>query len=231
MLNAWIDSLGQLYDRFGYLLVFLGSLGENTALLGLVLPGGSLALLGAFYARQGTLSLLWVIFFAWIGTVLGYHADYLLGRFVLARVAGPVTQSRFGRRFHLAGRLRQARMLLWKHGGKAIFISHTVGHIRSFVALTAGATHMRYLRFLTFELIAALLWNTGYCLLGYFLGAQRETLQTVIERGGWAIVGALIAAYLIWRFIIPRFRPAHTARLRLRAARRAAHQRDTISAH
>src|SRR5207247_11365321 len=69
-----------LYDQYGYLIVFLGTLGENTALLGLLLPGNSLALLGAFYARLGTLQIGWVIFFAWLGTLIGYHIDYLIGR-------------------------------------------------------------------------------------------------------------------------------------------------------
>ena len=83
MIHALIDWLGSLYDQYGYLIVFLGALGENTAFLGLILPGGTLALLGAFYARAGTLNIGWVIFFAWIGTVLGYHVDYLVGRFLL----------------------------------------------------------------------------------------------------------------------------------------------------
>lgn len=206
IINDLINALAPLYDQWGYLLVFLGTLGENTALLGLVLPGGTLALLGAFYARQGTLALPLVIFFAWMGTVAGYHTDYLLGRFVLGPAAPRVLTSRLGRRFRLAGRMRQARMLLSKHGGKAILISHTIGHVRSFVALTAGATHMRYRRFLAFELVAALLWNTGYCLLGYLVGAERERLQTILERGGWVVLAVLLAAYLFWRYALPRIR-------------------------
>jgi membrane-associated protein len=149
-IHEWIDLLAGLYDHYGYVLVFLGSLGENTVALGLVLPGGALALLGALYARQGTLNLGWVIFFAWLGTVLGYHADYLFGRFVLARLAQHWSMNRLGHRLRLAGRLRLARRLLTKHGGKAILISHTIGHMRSFVALSAGITHMNYGRFLLF---------------------------------------------------------------------------------
>lgn len=200
----WIDELGTLYEHWGYLLVFLGALGENTALLGLILPGGTLALLGAFYARQGTLNIGWVILLAWLGTVLGYHADYLIGRFLLEGVATRLGATRIGRRLRLAGRLRLARQLLSRHGGKAILISHTVGHIRSFVALSAGATRMRYRRFLAFELIAALLWNVAYGVAGYLLGSERERLQVAIERAGWAIFAGLVALYLAWRVIHPR---------------------------
>ncbi len=42
-LNEWIALLGEFYNRYGYLTVFLGTLGENTAFFGFVLPGNSLS--------------------------------------------------------------------------------------------------------------------------------------------------------------------------------------------
>jgi len=207
-----IELLGKFYDQYGYMLVFLGSLGENTAVLGLVLPGGSLTLIGAFYARQGTLNLGWVIFLAWVGTVLGYHADYLFGRFVLRHVTQHWGASRLGRHLRLAGRIRLARALLAKHGGKAILISHTVGHMRSFVALSAGITQMRYPRFLVFEMVAALIWNVLYCVLGYFIGTQIELIQVLFERSGWIIFGLLIVLFFIWRFLKGRMQPKRRRR-------------------
>lgn len=206
MLEHLIDLLRNLYDQYGYLIVFLGALGENTALLGLALPGGTLALLGAFYARQGSLNLAWVIFFAWMGTVLGYHADYLLGRFALGKVMLRWGDSRLGRRMRLAGRLRLGRRLLAKYGGRAILLSHIVGHIRSFVALSAGATRMPYRRFLSFELVAALLWNTAFCLIGYIAGAEYDRILSIIERAGWIIAGVVVLAILVWKVGLPWLR-------------------------
>lgn len=203
-IRQWIDGLGIIYEHWGYLLVLLGALGENTALLGMVLPGGTLALLGAFYARQGTLNLGWVILFAWLGTVAGYHLDYLMGRYLLGHIVAWGSQSRLGLRLRLAGRVRLARALLFKHGGKMILLSHAIGHIRSFVALSAGAARMRYKRFLAFELVAALLWNVGYALLGYFLGTQREQLELLLTRGGWVLASVLIVAFVVWRVLAPR---------------------------
>lgn len=203
-IRQWIDGLGSIYEDWGYLLVLLGALGENTALLGMVLPGGTLALLGAFYARQGTLNLGLVILFAWLGTVAGYHIDFLIGRYLLGHVVAWGSPSRLGLRLRLAGRVRLAHALLFKHGGKMIMISHAIGHIRSFVALSAGAARMSYKRFLAFELAAALLWNIGYALLGYFLGAQRERLEVILTRGGWVMAGLLIGAFVVWRMLAPR---------------------------
>jgi membrane protein DedA with SNARE-associated domain len=199
-LHAWIEALGTFYDQFGYLIVFLGTFGENTALLGLVLPGNSLALLGAFYARAGTLSLGWVVFFAWLGTVLGYHVDYLIGRYALAQVMARWGKTTLGRRLRLAGRIRLARQMLAKHGGKAILLSHTVGHMRSFVALSAGITHMKYSRFLLFEAIAALFWNTLFSLLGYFIAVEIDRLETIIGQAGGVIFALIVLIFIVWRW-------------------------------
>jgi membrane protein DedA with SNARE-associated domain len=220
-LNEWIELFSEFYNQFGYVAVFLGSLGENTALLGFLLPGNSLALLGAVYARLGTLNLGWVIFLASLGTILGYHLDYLLGRFILVRVASNWSRTGLGRRIRLAGRLRLAGMLIAKHGGKAILISHLSGQLRSFVALSAGMTRMRYLRFLGFELIAATLWNTAFCLLGFSLASQIDLLQMLIERTGWIFFGILVVLFLAWRLFRQR------ARQRMRDKRRAS--RHTIT--
>jgi membrane protein DedA with SNARE-associated domain len=218
-LQDWLKLIGEFYDRYGYLTVFLGSLGENTAFLGLLLPGNSLALLGAVYARIGTLNLGWVIFFATIGTVLGYHVDYLFGRLVLTRASSRWSASRIGRRMRLAGRLRLARILITKHGGKAILISHLIGHLRSFVALSAGMSRMNYRRFLGYELVAAAVWNTAFCLLGYLLAGEIDRLQVLIERAGWVIVGVLVLLFIAWRFLRQRVRQ------RIRQERREARRR------
>jgi membrane protein DedA with SNARE-associated domain len=218
-LNEWIEQLGEFYNHYGYLTVFLGTLGENTALLGFLLPGNSLALLGAAYARLGTLNLGWVIFLASLGTILGYHIDYLLGRFVLTHVATGWSTSKLGRRIRLAGRLRLARILIAKHGGKAILISHLIGQLRSFVALSAGMTRMKYLRFLGYELVAATLWNAAFCLLGYLLAGEIDRLQMLIERAGLVLLGVLVLLFLAWRFFRQRMRQ------RIRQERRESRRR------
>jgi len=198
--QEWLDLLGQFYQHYGYLAVFLGTLGENTALLGFFLPGNSLALLGALCASLGTLQLGWVVFFATLGTVLGYHIDYLFGRFVLVHVASHWSAGSLGRR------MRLGRRFLKKHGGKAILISHLIGHLRSFVALSAGMSGMNYRRFLGYELIAATLWNTVFCLLGYFLAGEIDRLHLLIERAGWLVIGILVVLFLIWRCTGKRLR-------------------------
>jgi membrane protein DedA with SNARE-associated domain len=216
-IEEWIAIIGAWYGTYGYILVFAGALAENTALLGLLLPGGTLAALGAFYARVGTLDLALVIVLAWLGTVLGYHVDYLIGRYPLHHLVRHWGGTPLGWRLRLAGRVRLARRFLAKHGGKAILLSHTAGHLRSFVALSAGATHMPYARFLMFELVAALLWNSVFCAVGYLIGAEFARLLVLFERVGWVSLGLLGAGVLVWWYLL---RVRATRRVRARARRR-----------
>jgi membrane-associated protein len=216
-IREWIATLGALYNQYGYLVVFLGTLAENTAFLGLILPGSTVALLGAFYARQGSLNLAWVIFYAWLGTVLGYHVDYLLGRFAFGHLIERWSTTKLGRRLRLAGRIRLARLLLARYGGRAILFSHLIGHIRSFVALSAGIAHMKYFSFLFFEIIAALLWTTVYCLLGYAVAIEFDRLQTLIEQAGWIMLGVFVLIFVVWRWW---GRKNRRSKLRRRAAER-----------
>ena len=202
MLQTFIEWLKLFYDQYGYLIVFLSTLSENTALLGLVMPGNTLALLGAFYARLGTLNLGLVILLATLGTVAGYHIDYLLGRFALEGPLQRFSATRLGIRMRFGARMRLARLMLHKYGGKAIILSHVAGHLRSFVAVSAGLTRMRYTRFLFFEVIAALLWNTIYSLVGYFIAVEIDTLAAIFQRMGLVLIAlalVLFGAWYMWR--------------------------------
>jgi membrane protein DedA with SNARE-associated domain len=118
----------------------------------------------------------------------------------------------------LAARLRLGRKFLKKHGGKAILISHLIGHLRSFVAVSAGLIGMTYRRFLGYELVAAMLWNAAFCLLGYALAGGIDRLQMLIERAGWLVIAILVVLFLTWRWT--RWR----VRQRLLQKRRAARE-------
>jgi membrane protein DedA with SNARE-associated domain len=220
MMSEWINWLGSFYDEYGYLVVFLSSFCENTALLGFFMPGNSLVLLGAFYARIGSLNLGMVILLATLGTIIGYHLDFLLGRFFLAGFLVRVQKTRLGRRMRLPARIRLARMLLNKHGGKAIVLSHVTSQMRSVIAISAGFTHMRYRTFLIYEVIAATLWNTVYALLGYFVAGEIDRLALIINRVGWGMLLVLVLLFLAWYIFI----------IRKRGLRRSRRRRAVVSA-
>lgn len=193
------DALRGAYATWGYPIILIGALLENTALLGLFLPGGSLVLLGAVYAQQGTLAVPLVLVLGWAGTVLGTSVDFALGWWGL-RAALRRT------RWHapLEAKLVAAERFLERHGAGAFLLAHFAGHIRSFVALTAGASRLPYRRFLIFESIAALIWNLVYVGAGYVLGGHLDALQRLTS--GWGLAMALLAAvaYVAYRLVTRR---------------------------
>lgn len=212
-----LDAVRTAYADWGYALVFLGALLENTILLGLILPGGTVVLLGAVYAQQGEMSLPLVLLLAWTGMVLGTSFDYLLGRFGLRRLLA-------GRRLmeKLEPRLAEAERYLERYGAVAFLLAHFIGHIRSFLAITAGTSRLPVRRFLLYEGTAALVWNGAFVGAGYLLGEHTEQLQRLLSGAG--LVAALAAALLYIAYRIVRRRRA-AERSPLSAANRVAERR------
>jgi len=191
-----LDAVRAAYAEWGYALVFLGALLENTILLGLILPGGTVVLLGAVYAQQGAMSLPLVLLLAWTGMVLGTSADYLLGRFGLRRfLAGRLLMTK------LEPRLAEAERYLERYGAVAFLLAHFIGHIRSFLAITAGTSRLPIRRFLLYEGTAALVWNGAFVGAGYLLGENTEQLQRLVSGAGLTAVVVACALYVVYRVI------------------------------
>lgn len=178
-LQAVGDALRAAFDTFGYPLTFFGALLENTVFLGLILPGGSMVLASAAYARLGDLQWPAVLLLGWTGMVLGNCIDYWLGRKALRPLL-----DRFGRRRQFIRSHVRARRFLARHGIWAIAAGHFLGHVRSFIAIAAGSSRFPFPRYLVLEVPAALAWNLLYCSLGYLLAARLDVVRTVFERIG-----------------------------------------------
>ena len=191
-----METLRAAYSTWGYPLVLLGALLENTALLGLVLPGGSLVLLGAIYAQRGAMALPLVLVLGWLGMVLGTSLDYALGRWGLHSMLG---RTRLMAR--LEPKLAVARRFLARHGAWALVLAHFIGHVRSFVAITAGASRLPYRRFLLYEGIAALAWNLVWVTAGYLVGEHLDALQRLVGGTGLALVVLALVAYVAYRLV------------------------------
>ena len=194
-----METLRAAYSTWGYPLVLLGALLENTALLGLVLPGGSLVLLGAIYAQRGAMALPLVLVLGWLGMVLGTSLDYALGRWGLHATLG---RTRLMAR--LEPKLAAAQRFLARHGAWALVLAHFISHVRSFVAITAGASRLPYRRFLLYEGIAALAWNLVWVIAGYLVGEHLDVLQRFVGGTGLALLVLALVAYVAYRLLARR---------------------------
>jgi membrane protein DedA with SNARE-associated domain len=195
-IHTILEAVRGAYAVWGYPIVFLGAAIENTVLLGLVLPGGTLVMLGAVYAHDGSMALPTVLLLAFLGMVLGTSLDYTLGRFGLQSA---LSRSRFAPR--LEPRLAVAERFLERWGSGAFLLAHFIGHVRSFLAITAGMTRLPVRRFLLYEGTAALVWNLAFVGAGYALGENLERLQRFMGWAGLTVALAAIACYGVYRLL------------------------------
>lgn len=116
-------------------------------------------------ASRGYLDIVLTCILLFAAAVLGDTTGYKIGE-------------KFGKRlfhkedsllFHKDHLLR-AKNFYDKYGGKTIILARFMPIIRTFAPVVAGIAEMPYKRFLSFNIIGALLWAVGITLAGYFLG-------------------------------------------------------------
>ena len=127
------------------------------------LPGDSLLfVLGAFSA-QGTFNVLLLFILLVIAAILGDSVNYWIGNYFGEKV---FANSRFFRQEHL----ERTKEFYRKHGGKAIVLGRFAPIIRTFVPFVAGVGKMNYPRFLTYNILGAIVWIALFLFAGYFFG-------------------------------------------------------------
>ena len=92
------------------------------------------------------------------------------------------------------------------YGEIIVFVSRLLPAIRTFIAFPAGVARMNLQRFIFYTFAGSLPWCLGLAYVGQKLGEkwnQDDTLKTWFHRFDFVIgiVGALLAAWWIWRHI------------------------------
>ena len=73
-------------------------------------------------------------------------------------------------RFLKKEHLEKTQAFYEKHGGKTIILARFVPIIRTFAPFVAGVGIMDYRRFITFNVVGALIWVPLFTLAGFFFG-------------------------------------------------------------
>ena len=107
-----------------------------------------------------------LILAAVLGDTLNYHIGDYLGPRVFRE------NSRFLKREHL----ERTQAFYQKHGAKTIILARFIPIIRTFAPFVAGVGTMSYTKFLSYNVVGAVLWVSILTLAGYFFG-QMEIVQ------------------------------------------------------
>lgn len=160
-----IQSLFPIVDTYGYLavggLIFLEDFGMPT-------PGETVLITAAFFAGLGHLNIVLVALVAIVGAVIGDNVGFAIGEY-----GGRSLLNRFGKYVLLTPeRVDKAEAFFNRHGGKIIIIARFVAGLRQTNGLIAGISEIKWLKFIMFNIIGAVLWVSLWSAVGYFGGSH-----------------------------------------------------------
>lgn len=139
----------------------------ETGLLFPILPGDSLLFTGGLLSATDNPPVsIWVLLPAVMVTAFaGDQCAYWIGRAI-----GPALFHKEDTRLFKKHYVTQTHAFFEKHGPKTIILARFVPIVRTFMPVLAGVSKMDYRKFVTFDIVGAILWGGGVTVLGYFLG-------------------------------------------------------------
>ncbi|WP_100498487.1 DedA family protein [Geodermatophilus chilensis] len=191
----------------------LGAVGVGFAILleTVIPPIPSEAVLGlaGVLINDGRLSIVPVVLFATLGSILGAVFFYYVGR-----ALGPRRSHAFLDRLPLVETEDVDKTFAWfeRHGRSAVFFGRMVPIVRSFISVPAGVVRMPFGQFVLYSAAGSLIWNGVLIGLGVAAG---DFVQANLKYLDYAVVAAV--ALGIGYLVHKRYRDVR----RHRQARRA----------
>ena len=156
-----------VFDRYGYLAVFLTILVEG---VGIPAPGQTFLIAAALSAAHGKLSLVWVLILACLAAGLGNSLGYLLGRWGGRRLLA---------RFKVQGdRLARLEGKFRRYGGVLVLVARFFDGLRQLNGIVAGMLEMPWKIFMAFNVLGAILWTGVWGLGAYFLDKEIKPVHS-----------------------------------------------------
>lgn len=177
----------------------LGAVGVGLSILveTVVPPIPSEAVLGlaGVLINEGRMSVVPVVLFATLGSILGAIFFYVVGK-----ALGPRRAHAFLDRLPLVETEDVDRTFAWfeKHGRSAVFFGRMVPIVRSFISVPAGVVKMPFLQFILYSAAGSLIWNSVLIGLGVAAGDfVRENLRYL----DYAVVVAVVlgVGWMVYR--------------------------------
>ncbi len=163
-LNVHLDQLVAEYGVWVYAIMFVIVFCETGLVFTPFLPGDSLLFAAGALAASGRLNVALLVGLLTVAAILGDSVNYWIGR-----TAGEGLQRRFPRLIRRQ-HLDKTHDFFERYGGKTIVIARFVPIVRTFAPFVAGAGHMTYGRFMTFNVVGGVLWVVVCTVAGYLFG-------------------------------------------------------------
>lgn len=187
----------QFLIRHGYLLLFFWIAAEQAAL---PVPSVPALLACGALARVGRLHPLLIILYGWLACVLADTIWFQIGR----RRGGRVLRLLCRMSLEPDSCVRRTENIFLRYGLRALLVSKFIPGLNAVTAPLAGSSGARFARFIVFDSLGSILWIATYGAAGYVFADQLEEIAARIARTGAEfvlVVAALLAAWVLWKFI------------------------------
>ena len=195
--DKYLPGIIEAYGFWTYLILFVIIFCETGLVVFPYLPGDSLLFVAGALSGAGYLNVEILIVTFITAAVLGDSANYWIGH----KTGMKVLKMRYC--LVKKEQLEKTEEYFTRYGGLTIIIARFVPFIRTFAPFLAGFGKMSYRWFLTYNVIGAVLWISGFVLAGYFFGSLpivQENFNIII----YAIIGISLLA--VGSIIIGMFR-------------------------
>ena len=184
--DKYLPGIIEAYGFWTYLILFIIIFCETGLVVFPYLPGDSLLFVAGALSGAGFLSVEILVVTLIAAAVLGDSANYWIGHKVGMKV--------LDMKYCLVkkGQLEKTEEYFARYGGLTIVIARFVPFIRTFAPFLAGIGKMSYRWFLTYNVMGAVLWISGFALAGYFFGSL-----PVVQENFSLIIYAIIVLSLL----------------------------------
>ncbi len=140
----------------------------------------------------------------YLAVIGGDSLMFGLGRWV----GGRLLTTRLGQRLFTPTKRDSVQRFFDRNGAKGLFIARFLPGLRSLIFFSAGSLRVRYVTFLMWDGLAALLSVPVFVWLGHFLwdryGADIAQFNAAVDEAhqwsGWVVLAALVVVALwVWR--------------------------------
>jgi membrane-associated protein len=167
---------------------------ETGLLFGFFLPGDSILFsAGLVAAAHGNINIVILVSIIFLAAFFGDQVGFVIGR-VLGRPYLDKKQSPRMQRM-----IVNAENFYEKTGWWAVVAARFFPWIRTFVPPIAGAAKMNYYKFLSANVLGALLWGVGITLAGYYAATLPWVKSSSYVIAGFFILASLISALVNYR--------------------------------
>ena len=186
-LDQTLASIAGQYGPWLYALLFAIIFAETGLVVFPFLPGDSILFIAGTVVAAAGLNVHLLAALLVAAAILGDSLNYAIGRYI-----GPRVFQRPDSRWFRQEHLRRTQAFYDKYGGVTIIIGRFVPIIRTFAPFLAGVAEMPYRRFLSFNVIGAVLWITSLTYAGYWFG----NIPWVKENLTYIVIGIVVVSLI-----------------------------------